>query len=358
MRFPVWPMPRIHLWFGPNRILPEPGETMTMDDQKKLTSYTCTVNPKQVAQIHRDLEARGFSIDTVPYAHFRARRDKLNLVAYESGKLVVQGKGTEDLVQFYLEPEVLGQAALGYEHVLDPEFYETRIGVDESGKGDYFGPLVTAGVRVDATVVELWRNGGIQDSKRIKSAKRIDQLVRLIDTTPGAVAKRVVVGNRAYNRLHKKMRNVNNLLGWAHARAIEDVLGVAEAPKAISDQFGDPAIIKRSLMQRGRSIELIQRTKAESDLAVAAASIVARGEFVRRLGMMEAKWGVKFPPGASLQVRVAAVEFVKRHGAEDLVEVAKVHFRTTDQVLAEAGIEEWKWEAIRKEWNRRLEGNT
>jgi ribonuclease HIII len=328
-----------------------------MEEKKALTSYTCTVNAGQIAQIRRDLEARGFSFDTVPYAHYRARKEKVNLVAYESGKLVVQGQGTQDLVQFYLEPEVLGEARLGYEHLLDPEFYETRIGVDESGKGDYFGPLVTAGVLVDATVVELWRNGGIQDSKRIKSAKRIDQLVRLIQSTNGAVAKRVVVGNRAYNRLHKKMRNVNNLLGWAHARAIEDVLGVADAPKAISDQFGDPAIIKRSLMQRGKKIELIQRTKAESDMAVAAASIIARGEFVQRLEQMEKKWDTRFPPGASRQVREAAVEFVKKHGAEDLVEVAKIHFRTTEQVLQEAGIEEWKWESIRQEWNRRMEGN-
>ena len=89
----------------------------------------------------------------IPYAHFGAehRGEKVSLALYKSGKLVIQGKGTTDFIQFYLEPILLGEARLGYEHVLDPTMLEARIGVDESGKGDFFGPLVVAGVYLDET---------------------------------------------------------------------------------------------------------------------------------------------------------------------------------------------------------------
>lgn len=319
------------------------------------TSYTLKITPEQVRLIKAGLESRGFEFDTVPYAHFRARGTKVNVVAYESGKLVVQGKGTEELVQFFLEPEVMGEARMGYEHLLDDSYFDTRIGVDESGKGDFFGPLITAGLFVNERIAASWEGAGIQDSKTISSGKRVQNLAGLIRATPGAEFKLVVVGNLSYNRLQAKMGTVNKLLGWAHARAIEDVLSRADAPKAISDQFGNPKLIQNALMKKGRTIELIQRHKAESDLAVAGASILARYEFLRRMDMLQDKWGLTLPRGASAQVRKAAVEFVKKHGPENLIEVAKTHFRTAEQVLEEAGLNEAERTSVKEEWQRKMD---
>ncbi len=254
---------------------------------------------------------------------------------YESGKLVIQGKGTTDFVQFYLEPCLLGEARLGYEHVLDPTMLEERMGIDESGKGDYFGPLVVAGVYLDPTTAEKMMEIGVRDSKRISSDARIEALARAIrETTRWNV---VPIGPAAYNRLHARMRNTNEILGWGHARVIENLLSAQpNCPRAVADQFGNERIIKQALMTRGKQIKLEQRHRAESDLAVAAASILARDEFVRRLRKLGEEVGITLPKGASAAVQEAAIEVVRRHGADCLERIAKLHFRTTQKILAEA----------------------
>ena len=233
-----------------------------------------------------------------------------------------------------LEPEILKQARLGYEAVLNPDLLLPRIGVDESGKGDFFGPLCVAGVYVNESVVKAWGDAGIKDSKNISSDKRMAELAKLIRETPGCVTSVVPIGNEAYNRLYSSMRSVNTLLAWGHARVIENLMGQRHhmEPKpvrAISDQFASSKeTVAKALMSLGREIELVQRHKAEEDLAVAAASILARDEFVSRLSKLEKQFGMKLPKGASAAVDAAAKEFIAKHGVESLLKVAKMHFRT------------------------------
>ena len=299
------------------------------------TSYTCKLDADKIPRLKRDLEARGFMFRDVPYAHFGAehRGEKVSVAMYTSGKLVVQGKGTTDFVQFYLEPQLLGEAKLGYEHILDPTMLEPRIGVDESGKGDFFGPLVIAGAFLNEAAAYNMMEIGVRDSKMIKSDARIAEIAKQIRLTEGCVTDVVAIGPEKYNQLHAQMGNVNNILGWGHARVIEDLLGRVDSPKAISDQFGNKRIIERALMERGRKIELVQRHKAESDLAVAAASIIARNEFVMRLRRLGKEYGVELPKGASTAVEEAAVQLVTKHGRDALEKVAKMHFRTSQKVL-------------------------
>ncbi len=302
------------------------------------SSYTLALPADKIAQLKADLEARGYNLRDVPYAHFGAehRGERVNVVVYKSGKLVVQGKGATDFIQFYLEPVLLGEARLGYEHVHDPTMLEPRIGVDESGKGDFFGPLVVAGVFLDGEAAMKMKELNVRDSKLITSDARVEALAGEIRAATKWDV--VVIGNEAYNRLHAKMGNVNGILGWGHARVIENLLAkVPDCPKAISDQFGNKRIIEQALMQRGRNITLVQRHKAESDLAVAAASILARDEFVRRLRRLGREFGVALPKGASPAVEQAAVELVQKHGRDALPKVAKMHFRTSQKVLQEAG---------------------
>ena len=310
-------------------------------DMSERTSYTCSLTADKVARLKADLQARGFEFRDVPYAHFGAElpSEKINVVAYKSGKLVMQGKGTTDFVQFYLEPILLGEARLGYEHILDPTMLEPRIGVDESGKGDVFGPLVVAGVYVNEAAAKNLMEIGVRDSKLIKSDARIAELAKQIRAAPGCMFDVVAIGPEAYNRLHAKMRNVNDILGWGHARVIENLLAKMDAKsgvkcnKAISDQFGNKSIVNRALMERGKKIELVQRHRAESDLAVAAASIIARDGFVHRLSALGKEFGMKFPKGASQAVVDAARELVSKHGREALARAVKMHFRTTQKAL-------------------------
>ncbi|MBI4327400.1 MAG: ribonuclease HIII, partial [Chloroflexi bacterium] len=271
-------------------------------------------------------------------------------VFYESGKLVIQGKGTQEFVEFVLEPQILCEARLGYETILNPELLLPRLGIDESGKGDFFGPLCIAGVYVNEAVVRAWQDAGIRDSKNISSDKKIAELARLIRETAGCVTTVVPIGNEAYNRLYAKMRSVNPLLAWGHARVIENLMGQQHRmnpppQRAISDQFAsDKQTVAKALMALGREIELVQRHKAESDLAVAAASILARYEFVSRLAKLEKEFQMRFPKGASATVDAAAKEFVSQRGAENLGKVAKLHFRTAlrAQGLPEPPKQEWK----------------
>jgi ribonuclease HIII len=306
------------------------------------TSYTCQLPADKIPQLKADLEARGYMFRDVPYAYFGAehRGEKVNVALYTSGKLVVQGKGMKDFVQFYLEPQLLGEARLGYEHILDPTMLEPRIGVDESGKGDFFGPLVIAGVFIDEAAARNMMEIGVRDSKLIKSDARIAEVAKQIRATPSCIADVVAIGTEKYNQLHAKMRNVNDILGWGHARVIENLLERMDSAnpegfrgKAISDQFGNKRIVQNALMERGKKIELVQRHKAESDLAVAAASIIARDGFVRRLRQLGKEFGVELPKGASAAVEAAAVELISKHGPGALPKVAKMHFRTAQKVL-------------------------
>jgi len=315
-----------------------------------LSSHTCKLTDSQATALEAYLRSHDFAFREVPYARFAAGKEKTQVVFYESGKLVVQGKGTQDFVEFVLEPNILQEVKLGYETVLNPELLAPRIGVDESGKGDFFGPLCVAGVYINESVIAAWKGAGIKDSKNISGDRRIAELAKLIRETPGCLHSVVPIGNEAYNRLYAKMRSVNTLLGWGHARVIENLMAISHRMnpppvRAISDQFAhDKGVISKALMKLGRGIELVQRHKAEEDLAVAAASILARNEFVTRLREMGREYEMVFPKGASAAVDAAAKEFVAKRGAENLGKVAKMHFRTAlrAQGLPEPPKVEWK----------------
>ncbi len=312
--------------------------------------HTGKLTDDQASALQAALVARNWKPRTVAYARFAFESDKTNIVFYESGKLVVQGKGTQEFMEFVLEPEILKEVKLGYETVLNPDLLLPRFGVDESGKGDFFGPLSIAGVYVNAAVINFWKDKGIRDSKNISSDKKIADLAKMIRETPGCVVDSVVVGNEAYNRLYAKMKSVNTLLAWGHARVIENLMGkryqMNPPPvRAISDQFAaSKSVIEKALMSAGREIELVQRHKAEEDIAVAAASIVARDEFVKGMAKISSQFGVEFPKGAGVNVDKVAKEFVETRGAGELAKVSKLHFRTAlrAQGLPEPPKTEWR----------------
>jgi ribonuclease HIII len=300
-----------------------------------LTTYTKPLTTEQATKLRSVLSAQHFSFENKPYCLYAATKPGTNVLVYEKGpKVLVQGKGTEEFVSLVLEPLVLGKAELGYEEVHHPEMFAPHIGVDESGKGDFFGPLVIAGAYVDRDVAHRLREAGVMDSKRITSDARIRSLATVIKAMPGIAFDVIAVGPERYNEMHTKFGNLNRLLAWGHARVIENLLEKRpECPQALSDQFADPAVLKRALGERGKQIELVQRTKAESDPAVAAASILAREKFIDWLAEHGERLGLDLPRGASAQVKTQAQLLVQQHGIDTLGKVAKLHFRTADELL-------------------------
>ena len=151
-----------------------------------MTTHTEPLTPAQAETLRQILHDQGYDFEAKPYALFSARKGKLIVTVYEKGpKVLIQGKGTEDFIRFTLEPEVTGIAKIGYEEILEPDKFEPHFGIDESGKGDYFGPLVIAGAYTDATIARHLINAGILDSKRISSPARIRKLAAVIRATPG-----------------------------------------------------------------------------------------------------------------------------------------------------------------------------
>ena len=208
------------------------------------------------------------------------------------------------------------------------------IGMDESGKGDYFGPLVIAAVHVTPRAAADLEALNVRDSKKIS-----DGMIKKLAVDIRVLCRHsiVAIGPERYNELYKQIRNLNRLLAWGHAKVLENLLEqVPNCELAIADQFGDERLILNALQEKGRKIRLVQRHKGEEDIAVAAASIVARDEFVHRLGRLSSEFGIPLPKGASQAVEQAAKSVVRKHGQEGLARVAKLHFKTTKAVLGES----------------------
>src|SRR5213594_1505870 len=297
-------------------------------------SYTHLLTKDQAGKLRSLLDELGFEFSPKQYTLFFGQKNKLSVAVYEKGpKVLIQGKGVEEFVQFELEPKILGEAKLGYEEVHVPEMFEPHFGVDESGKGDFFGPLVIAGVYVDREIARRLLDAGVQDSKRIGSDARIRALVQIIRRTANGLIETVLIGPQKYNELYHKFGNLNKLLGWGHARVIENLLAKKpDCPRALSDQFADAHVVEQSLLRHGRKIDIEQRTKAESDIAVAAASILAREAFINWLERKGKEMGLRLERGASANVKETAKKIVEMKGPGALRDVAKIHFRTAHEV--------------------------
>ena len=316
-----------------------------------MNSYTHVLTNEQTTKLRALLQELGFDFSPKQYTLFFAQKNKLSVAVYEKGpKVLVQGRDVEEFVQFELEPKILGEAKLGYEEVHSPEMFEPHFGVDESGKGDFFGPLVISGVYVDRGIGRKLLDAGVVDSKRIGSDNRIRALADTIRKSSLGLVETVLIGPAKYNELYEKFGNLNKLLGWGHARVIENLLAKKPAcPRSLSDQFADARVISASLLKHGRKIAIEQRPRAESDIAVAAASIVAREAFINWLERKSKELGIRLERGVSPSVKDTARKLVEMNGPDALREVAKVHFRTAHEIAPN----DYPAPPPRENWQRR-----
>ena len=259
----------------------------------KKTSYTYELTNDQQELLLGVMLSGNYRKREVPYSLWSIEGDHFNATLYEKEKhgkrkLCVQGSKAEDFVLFVLEPRVLGAATLGYETILNPELVAPHAGSDESGKGDYFGPLVVCCAYTDEALSEKMQEMGVKDCKQMSDKSVLTtgaKLRSLLGPTGYAVVK---LGPAAYNRLYSKIKNINRMLAWAHGTAIEELLEKRQScPRVVVDQFAPTeTTILRALKTRGKAIKVEQRHKAESDIAVAAASVIAREIFLRDIMKM------------------------------------------------------------------------
>ncbi len=215
----------------------------------------------------------------------------------------------------------------------DPAMFTPHAGIDESGKGDFFGPLVVACAYTEARTAGILLDAGVRDSKAVSSDRQILALeARIRELLPRRFAL-VTIRPERLNQLHAQMGNLNQILAWAHARALESLLENApDCPRAISDQFGKGNLVRRHLMERGRKILLDEHPKAEADVAVAAASILARAAYIREIDRLSQEAGLRLPKGCGEKVLLCAQEFLKLHPRESLGRFAKLFFKTSQNL--------------------------
>jgi ribonuclease HIII len=237
-----------------------------------------------------------------------------------------------------LEPDVTMAPKLGYDEVLHPDWFELHAGLDESGKGDFFGPVVAATVIADKAAIEGWIKAGVKDSKRIVDSQII-KLDKLIRETHGAAVATCLCGMAKYNLIMSRPHaNLNRLLAWQHATALAQALSRKRAPRGLLDQFSKQPLVQRELAKMGiKDFALAMRTKAEEDPVVAAASVVARAEYVRQMHALSKQFGAPLQKGAGPLVKEQAAQIIARYGARALGSFAKLHFRTAYEVVAAAG---------------------
>jgi ribonuclease HIII len=206
-----------------------------------------------------------------------------------------------------------------------------RVGTDEAGKGDYFGPLVVAGVRVSGKKVaqKLWEDG-VRDSKTLSVANTISLARSIVESVGPQNVRVVALHPQEYEaRRSAADNNVNKLLAKVNVQIFREFKAGVEL--FIVDEFGKAA---RSYIepQLPPNVRLVVRPRAEDDLAVAAASIVARARYLEEMDALSEKVGFKLPRGAT-HVLEAARRVIEERGLKGLAEVAKVHFGTTARAL-------------------------
>ena len=284
-----------------------------------LQNFDAIVNPKQ-------------------YAFWEIKHKHFTATFYNSSKFVIQGKNIDILLDKLSESfsDIIKQKTETKEQKENDKktlsslssFSSPYIGTDESGKGDFFGPLCVAGVLVDEKNRQMFIDLRIKDSKTLKDEQIMKMAQQIQKYSTFSV---IAISNPKYNELYGKFKNLNKLLAWGHARVIENILEKVPCEYALSDKFGDESLIQNALMKHGKTIKLEQRVRAESDIAVAAASVLARATFVQKMKQMEKFYGCKLPKGCNDIVKTCSKEFIKKYGRERLAEICKIHFKTYNE---------------------------
>jgi ribonuclease HIII len=294
--------------------------------------FVATIDLGLAEKLREDLLSQGFELTQPQHTIFSAQKKGVSCTLYTSGKLTVQGKDKQEFITFYLEPEILGTFTFSHaEALLD---LKPHIGIDEAGKGDFFGPLCIGGVQAGEENIKELLKMGVRDSKRMSD----DAVLKLAKKIRAAVPHSIVrISPLKYNELYRQFRNLNQLLAWGHATAIAELVEKTQCKDVLIDQFASEHVVLNALKRKQLSVNLTQRHRGEEDLVVAAASILARAAFLEGLEQLGRTVGMVLPKGASDQVVRTGKALVAKQGPGILDTIAKLHFKTKDVILADSG---------------------
>lgn len=297
-------------------------------NEKKASCFVTKIDLSLADKLKYDLEEFGFSLSTPPYTLFSGKKKGISVSLYQSGKLMVQGKEMQEFMEFYIEPEIL--KTFTFTH---PEEYVDRtphIGTDEAGKGDFFGSLCIAGVYADEEGILKLLKMGIKDNKKLSDKKTLEYAKWIKENFSHHILR---INPPKYNELYGKFRNLNHLLAWGHAAIIEQMAAKSNCKQVIIDQFASKNLISSAVEKKTKNLCLNIHPRAEEDVVVAAAAILARASFLNSLDLLGEDIGFSLPKGASAKTKEVGRKLAQKHGPEGLEKVCKKHFQTYAEVL-------------------------
>lgn len=304
---------------------------MNNEKPKTPSIFVTTLDLKLSKKMLTDLTEQNFEITTPLHTVFSAKKKGISCTFYKSGKVTVQGKGMAEFLEFYLEPEILGTFTANYKHVDlgDTSQEVDHIGIDESGKGDFFGPLCVAGVYSSAKDLPKLKALGVRDSKTLTDAAIVVIGKKIKLEFQHHIVK---INPQKYNELYDQFKNLNKLLAWGHATTIEQLVLKTDCHNVIIDQFASEDVVITALKRKKLEVNLTQRHRGEEDLVVAAASILARLTFLEGLEILGKKFDCVLTKGASKATIATGKKIYSRYGMEGLQETGKLHFKTLDAI--------------------------
>ncbi|MDR3624458.1 MAG: ribonuclease HIII [Chlamydiales bacterium] len=299
-----------------------------VEPTKYPSCFVTELDTSLATKLQEDLEGQGFALTKPNYTFFSAKKQGVSCTFYLSGKLTVQGNEMSSFIEFYLEPEILKNFAFTHPELLVDK--TPHIGVDESGKGDFFGPLCIAGVFAGDSLITELSHLGVKDSKSLTD-KTILELSKQIRTK--CIHHIITINPKRYNELYAQCKNLNTLLGWAHASIIEALVEKSGCRDILIDQFAHESVVINALKKKNLSVNLSQKHRGEEDLVVAAASILARSAFIEGLEKLSLELNIQLPKGASSKIVEVGKNIVSLYGEEGLKTVSKTHFKTYQQIV-------------------------
>lgn len=300
----------------------------TKSSNNRPACFSTKIDLNLATKLQKGLQNQGFTLSKPSHTIFQAKKKNISCTLYESGALTVQGKDKDEFIEFYLEPEIL--QSFHYTYGASHLNLQARIGVDEAGKGDFFGPLCVTALYADAEGVKKLYETGVKDSKRMADTTILKLAEKIRKDFLHATVR---IFPQKYNELYQNFRNLNRLLGWGHATAIVEVAGKTSCHKVIIDQFADESVVENAIAQKNMILDLEQRPRAEEDPVVAAASICARASFLEGLKNLSKEMDLSLPKGASSPVIHTGKKIVRQYGKDMLRQISKIHFKTYAQVL-------------------------
>jgi len=294
---------------------------------------------KEIENLSNKLTKMGFSVsapDKKLYNYeviVNNNKEQAKLLVYfgkKGIKYVIQAN-PELKISRELNNIVFGQTLFESNQKGEIKFTE-YIGTDESGKGDYFGPLVIAAVYIDGKTTLKLEDAGVKDSKLI-SDSNIKILEFKIKKIIGDNFEIIQINPEKYNKLYESFKNLNKIMGWAHSKAIENLLQKINCTNVISDKFGNEKLIKDELKKKNIDLNLYQTPKAERYTAVAAASILARAKVVDWFNIRSREVGFQIPKGGGASVNTSAKRVLHQFDDNYLMKMIKFHFKNSQSIF-------------------------